>query len=174
VDREEAGEFVSVGVDIMEADRIGTFIQKDSSVIHSRSSQEGVEVSGISQAIDTHDGLEAYLWKNVSPDTDAFTSHALKTPHEGYFIRARQGVKAANPVQSCLYISTNGFAQNVHNIVVAEENSELHIITGCATAAHLTSGLHVGVSEIYIKKNARLTFTMIHDWGEKIAVGPVR
>jgi len=63
-----------------------------------------------------------------------------------------------------------GLSQNVHNIIVAEEGSELHIITGCATAAHLQSGLHVGVSEFYVKKNAKLSFTMIHYWAEEMMV----
>ncbi|MCK4619993.1 MAG: SufD family Fe-S cluster assembly protein, partial [Desulfobacterales bacterium] len=33
-------------------------------------------------------------------------------------------------------------------------------------------GLHVGVSEFYVKKGAKLIFTMIHDWGEEINVRP--
>jgi hypothetical protein len=78
----------------------------------------------------------------------------------------------AQPVQSCLYIAKQGFAQNVHNVVIAEPGADLHIITGCATAPHLTAGLHIGISEFYVKKGARLTFTMIHDWGEKVDVRP--
>ena len=60
----------------------------------------------------------------------------------------------------------------VHNIIIAEENSELHIITGCATHPMQASGLHLGVSEFYIKKGARVTFTMIHNWAPEIAVRP--
>ncbi len=172
VDRADADQFFSVGVDITESARAGTFIQKDRSVIHSRSRQEGIEILGISNALEKHSWLSEYLWKNVDPETDQFTAQARNQPHEGYFIRALPGVRSQQPVQACLYISTEGFSQNVHNIVIAEEDSDLHIITGCATAAHLTSGLHVGVSEFFVKKNARLTFTMIHDWGEKIAVRP--
>ena len=75
--------------------------------------------------------LEQYLWKNVNPDTDRFTRQGKRTsPHEGYFIRSHAGVRAPEPVQACLYIAKDNFSQNVHNIVVAEENSELHIITG--------------------------------------------
>jgi len=32
--------------------------------------------------------------------------------------------------------------------------------------------MHVGISEFFVKKGAKLTFTMIHDWGEKIYVRP--
>jgi len=172
IDPIDAKQLLDVGIDVHESLRIGTFIQEDKSVIHCKTSHEGVEVMSISQALQKHGWLSEYLWKNISPGADQFTLQAKEKPHEGYFIRALSGVKTKYPVQSCLYIAKEGFSQNVHNIVVAEEDSELHIITGCATAPHLVSGLHVGVSEFYIKKGAKLTFTMIHDWGEKINVRP--
>lgn len=172
IESTDARQLLDVGVDIHENARIGTFIQKDNSVIHCKTRQDGVEVMGISQAQEKHGWLSDYMWKNISPDTDKFTLQAKKNPHEGYFIHALAGVKTKHPVQSCLYIAKEGFSQNVHNIVVAEEDSELHIITGCTTAPHLVSGLHVGISEFYVKRGARLTFTMIHDWGKKINVRP--
>jgi Fe-S cluster assembly scaffold protein SufB len=172
IESTDAKQLLDVGVDIDENVRIGTFIQKDNSVIHCKTRQDGIEVMGISQAREKHAWLSDYIWKNISPDTDKFTLHARKNSHEGYFIHALAGVKTKDPIQSCLYIAKEGFSQNVHNVVVAEQGSELHIITGCATAPHLTSGLHIGVSEFYVKRGAKLTFTMIHDWGEKINVRP--
>ncbi|MBW2645476.1 MAG: SufD family Fe-S cluster assembly protein [Deltaproteobacteria bacterium] len=165
-------QMLKVGVDTRGKDRAGTFIQKDSSVLHCKAKQDGVEVMGISQAIKKHDWLKNYLWKGVSPDADKYTLQAKLKPTEGYFIRVLPGVKTEYPIQSCLYIAKEDSAQNVHNIVIAEEGSELHIITGCATAPHVVSGLHVGVSEFYIKKGAKLTFTMIHNWGKDVAVRP--
>ncbi len=168
----DAGKWLNTGVDIAEKDRAGTFIQKDCSVIHSQAKDQGVEVMGISAALKKHDWLKDYLWKHISPEKDKFTEAAHTRPHEGYFIRSLPGVKLAAPVQSCLYIAQEGLSQNVHNMVIAEENSEMHIITGCSTSPHLVKGLHVGVSEIFVKKGAVLHFTMIHDWGESINVRP--
>jgi uncharacterized protein len=172
IESTDAKQFLDVGIDIDENARIGTFIQKDKSVIHCKTRQDGVEVMSISQAREKHAWLSDYMWKNISPDTDKFILQAKKNSHEGYFIHALAGVKAKDPIQSCLYLAKEGLSQNVHNIVVAEQGSELHIITGCATAPHLKSGLHIGVSEFYVKRGAKLTFTMIHDWGEKINVRP--
>jgi len=172
IDPTDAKQLLDVGVDIDENARIGTFIQKDNSVIHCKTRQEGIEVMGISQAREKYPWLSNYMWKNISPDTDKFTLQAKKKSHQGYFIHALAGVKTKDPIQSCLYIAKEGFSQNVHNVVVAEQGSELHIITGCATAPHLISGLHIGISEFYVKKGAKLTFTMIHDWGGKINVRP--
>ena len=158
IESADAKQMIDVGVDTREKDRIGTFIQKDRSVIHCKTRQDGVEIMSISQAQKKHAWLCEYLWKNISADADKFTRQARDNPHEGYFIHAHPGVKVHHPVQSCLYIGQDGFSQNVHNIVIAEEESELHIITGCATAPHLTNGLHVGVSEFFVKKNATLIF----------------
>ncbi|MBU1162654.1 MAG: SufD family Fe-S cluster assembly protein [Proteobacteria bacterium] len=172
IDSSDAAKFLDVGVDTKEMARAGTFIQKDKSVIHCKTKLDGVEVMGISQARKKYEWLGDYMWKSISPDTDKFTSQAKEKPHEGYFIRSLPGVKTEHPIQACLYIAKDKFSQNVHNVVIAEEGSELHIITGCATAPHLVSGLHVGVSEFYVKKGAKLIFTMIHDWGKKVNVRP--
>jgi len=172
IDLDDAKKWLDVGIDPMERDRSGTFIQKDRSVVHCNSHQEGVEMMGISQALTAYPWLGEYVWKNISSDADPFTRNAKAHPHEGYYIRALPGVKPAHPLQACLYIAKNAFSQNVHNIVIAEEGSRLHVITGCATAPHLDSGLHIGISEFYVKKGAMLTFTMIHDWGKNINVRP--
>ena len=172
IDSSDADKLLDVGVDTKETGRAGTFIQKDKSVIHCKTKLDGVEVMSISRAREKHEWLADYMWKSISPDTDKFTAQAKENPHEGYYIRSLPGVKTEHPIQSCLYIAKDKFSQNVHNVVIAEEGSELHIITGCATAPHLVSGLHVGVSEFYVKKGAKLIFTMIHDWGEEINVRP--
>ncbi|MCD4763423.1 MAG: SufD family Fe-S cluster assembly protein [Desulfobacterales bacterium] len=172
IDSSDADKLLDVGVDTKETGRAGTFIQKDKSVIHCKTKLDGVEVMSISKAREKHEWLADYMWKSISPDTDKFTAQAKENPHEGYYIRSLPGVKTEHPIQSCLYIAKNKFSQNVHNVVIAEEGSELHIITGCATAPHLVSGLHIGVSEFYVKKGAKLIFTMIHDWGEEINVRP--
>ena len=169
---EDSEKFLDVGIDTSEDARVGTFIQKDRSVIHCRTGQPGVSVMAISQGLKTFPWLSEYLWRLIDPQTDAFTARAKAVPHEGYFIRSEKGVQVKQPVQACLYIAKEGFSQNVHNVVIAEEESNLQVITGCATSPHLVSGLHVGVSEFYVKKGAQLHFTMIHDWGEQVNVRP--
>ena len=169
---QDAAQFLNVGVDTSLTGRTGTFIQKDRSVIHSQTRQDGVVVSGISQALKKYDWLSDYLWRNIDPAADSYTTRAKSAPHEGYFIGAAPGIQVEQPVQACLYIAKEGFSQHVHNVVIAEEGSNLKVITGCATSPHLVSGLHVGVSEFYVKKGAQLYFTMIHDWGAKVNVRP--
>lgn len=152
--------------------RSGTFIQADNAPLHASVRQEGIEVMAISQALKKYDWLLEYWWRAVAVDTDKYTAHVELNPHNGYFIRALPGSKTIYPVQACLYLARARLAQNVHNIIIAEENSELHVITGCTTALREEPALHLGVSEFYIKKGAKVTFTMIHNWNPEIAVRP--
>ena len=163
---------ITVGIDAEETCRSGSFFQMDHSVILAATNQSGLEVMSTTEALKKYEWLKDYWWKAVEVDADKYTAQAELQQHHGYFLRALPGAKAEFPLQACLYMGREGMAQNVHNIIIAEEGSELHIITGCTTAQSVKSGLHVGVSEFYIKKNAKVTFTMIHNWAENVAVRP--
>jgi len=168
----ESQRWLNVGIDVSENNRAATFIQKDNSVVYSCAKTEGLEMMSIGDALKKHDWLEGYMWQLLSPDKDQFTSRSNQMPYNGYFIHSAPGAKITRPIQSCLYMAEEGSIQNIHNIIIAEEDSEMHIITGCASAHHGMSGLHLGVSEFYVKKGAVVHFTMIHDWGEKADVRP--
>jgi Fe-S cluster assembly scaffold protein SufB len=166
-------QMLSAGVILDDpSQRSGTFIQMDNAPVHFSTEQEGIEVMAVSQALEKYDWLADYLWKAVAVDSDKYTANVELSENDGYFIRALPGIKSALPVQSCLYLAQAKLVQNVHNIIIAEEGSELHIITGCATASREEPGMHIGVSEFYIKRGAKVTFTMIHSWNPEIAVRP--
>ncbi|MDI6735094.1 MAG: SufD family Fe-S cluster assembly protein [bacterium] len=165
----------TVGINPDEESRSGTFFQLDHSVILAcrKKEIEGVEVMGTPQVVEQYDWLKDYYWKAVAVDTDKYTAEAETHQHPGgYFIRTKPGVRLTLPVQACLFIGTQGLLQAVHNIIIAEENSELHIITGCTTHPQVKNGMHIGISEFYIKKGATVTFTMIHGWAEDVEVRP--
>ncbi len=157
-------ELLRVGVDPEEGERIGTFVQEDDRVVSCGIRQEGVDLLSTREALERIPEAKEYLWKALEEDT------SLGEFQNGYFIRARKGVKPIFPVQSCLYISREGMRQHVHNIVVVEEGAELHVITGCTSG--VKRGVHVGVSEFYVKKGGKLHFTMIHAWGDEVETTP--
>jgi hypothetical protein len=71
-----------------------------------------------------------------------------------------------------MYIGDDEVRQTAHNIIIAEEGSEINIITGCSTAQHVAHAAHIGVSEFYLKKNSKITFTMVHNWAKEVDVRP--
>ena len=160
------------GVDPSGKERGGSFFQQDHSVVHCRTTFDGAEIMSSSAAREKYDGLTQYWWKAMAADKDIFTRRAAEHQEHGYYMRSLPGAQVHYPLQACLYLTEDKLAQDVHNIVIAEEGSTLNIITGCATAPGVRSGLHVGVSEFFVKKGATISFTMIHNWAEEMAVRP--
>jgi len=169
----DQSRLLGVGVDLATgASRAGSFLQVNHTLLHCLSGQEDLEVLGIAEARSRHPWLEDYWWKAVPPDADKYTAQVALAGEGGYFVRALPGARATFPLQAGLYIAEEGLAQAVHNVVVVEEDAELNLITGCASALAVRRGLHVGVSELYVKRGGRLTFTMVHRWAEEVAVRP--
>ncbi|MEA4956296.1 MAG: SufD family Fe-S cluster assembly protein [Methanobrevibacter sp.] len=168
---------LKVGVDTSENERAGSFLQMDQSNIYSNSISDSIELMNLETALNKYNWLDQYLWNVVSPDADKYTAQTALREHEegtrsGYFIRSLPGTKEVFPMQACMFIGDETVMQTAHNIIIAEENSELHVITGCATGEDVSSALHVGVSEFYLKPGAKITFTMVHNWAEQVEVRP--
>ncbi|MBZ9571241.1 SufD family Fe-S cluster assembly protein [Methanobrevibacter sp. TMH8] len=168
---------LKVGVDTSENERAGSFLQMDQSNIYSSPISESIELMNLEMALDKYNWLDQYMWNVVSPDADKYTAQTALREHEegtksGYFIRSKPGTKEVFPMQACMFIGDEAVMQTAHNIIIAEENSELHVITGCATGDDVRSALHVGVSEFYLKPGSKITFTMVHNWAEQVEVRP--
>ncbi|MDD4446443.1 MAG: SufD family Fe-S cluster assembly protein [Methanothrix sp.] len=162
---------LDVGVKL-DGESSGSFVQMDQTPVIAKSLYEGVEIMDMASALEKYDFLQDYWFKLVAADADKYTADVAAAPPAGYFIRAKKGMKTVFPVKSCLYLGSSNLNQRVHNVIIAEEGSELHVITGCTTPAHVERGLHIGVSEFYIQKNAKVSFTMVHSWGKEVEVRP--
>lgn len=160
------------GIITSEEGRSGTFFQRDTKVLCAHPRQEGLEVMSTTGALKKYDWLFDYLWTGVSSDSDKYTAAVALHRTHGYFIRTLPGTKTSFPVQACLFISKKDLVQRVHNIIIAEPGSELHIITGCTTSEDIQSAMHIGISEFFVKKGAKITFTMVHSWGKEVHVRP--
>lgn len=164
---------LNVGVVPSEENRSGTFIMLNNAVSHASVKQDDeVELMSLQDAIKKYDWVKDYFWKLVKPDADKYTAMTYLQDADGYFIRAPAGKKSKMPVQTCLLIGSKQVSQTVHNIIVVEEGAQLDVITGCSTRKGVEKGLHLGISEMYVKKGATLNFTMIHNWAEQIGVRP--
>ena len=174
VGRADAKVMASLGMHVTGKDRSGTYILRDFHPLSLIVKSDQIELLPIAEALKKYDWLsERYYWKAVPPDLDRYTAQvASATEPQGYFLRVKKGAKVPFPVQACLYMARSDIAQAVHNVVILEEGSELHLITGCATRYDVSSAAHLGISEHYIGRNARLTSTMVHSWGSEVEVRP--
>jgi len=166
---------LKVGIRPDEKGRAGTYFQIDHSTVFRATQKmfEGkAEVMSTEEAFEKYDWMDDYWWKVVDVDADKYTALAEMEWDKGYFIRALEGQNITLPLQACLFISKDNLNQNVHNIIIAEPNSEMQIITGCTIHPNVQRGLHVGISEFFVKEGAKLTFTMIHNWAQNFDVRP--
>ena len=158
------------GIDIRKKDLSGTLLHIDNTTIYSKVNdlfKEQLELMDTKEALQNYQWLKDYRWKLIDPNKDEFTQKVAENFSGGYFMRILPNVEVTFPLQSCLMITKRNSEQKVHNIIIAEEGSKAHIISGCVQHHTLENTSHLGISEFYVKKGAVLNFTMIHDWNEK-------
>ncbi|MDQ1252551.1 MAG: uncharacterized protein QG646_1672 [Euryarchaeota archaeon] len=172
LDEDSKRTLLQVGVVPSEEGRSGSFLVLDNAVSHSSLKDKNVELMSTHKALEKYDWLKDYSWKLVQVDADKYTAKTYLEDADGYFVRVAAGKKAAMPVQTCLMLGSKKVTQTVHNIIVVEEEASLDIITGCTSKKGVEEGLHLGITEMYVKKGATLNFTMIHNWAEQIGVRP--
>lgn len=169
---EERVQLLRTGVELTDVEHAATFVQADASVVHCQVNMPGVEVLPIVEAMRRYDWVADHLWRLVPVDTDKFTAQTELELDNGFFIHVHSGVHMEFPIEACLYMRTHGLAQHIHNLVIVEPGASLHIITGCTVHPVVTSGLHVGISEFYVRAGGQLTSTMVHNWAKDIHVRP--
>lgn len=171
---EEIAGLDRVGFDSKgETKRSGSFLITDDKTTESESKEEDLVVMPISFALQVYDWLNDMLFSLVDRGKDKYTKEVASSKDLiGSFTYVKEGAKIEAPFQSCFFLHGQGFRQVLHNIIVLEPNSELNIITGCATGNLVSLGSHIAVTEMFVRKGAKLTYTMIHDWGSEAVVYP--
>jgi len=146
------------------------YIQINQKAIYKKYQEKGLIVIPLKKAIEENEIAKKFSWKIINPTYDKYTALTyLKGNNIGYFIYVPPNTKVDFPIYTCLILRKG--AQLVHNLVFLDENSEAHIVSGC-TIPHQTEGIHIGISEFYISKNAKASFTMLHSWSKNIHVRP--
>jgi len=168
-------EAQKAGIESNDKNRSGTYFHLDQTTVQATVNQvfEGkIELLDIKTALKKYSWLNKYMWKIVDKNKDEYTKKVAEDYSGGYFMRILPGAEVAFPLQSCMMISQKNLEQRVHNIIIAEEGSNAHIITSCLQHSTVKNASHMGISEIYVKKGATLNFTMIHQWSETTLVRP--
>jgi Fe-S cluster assembly scaffold protein SufB len=165
----------AAGIELGDKNRSGTFLHVDQSTIFSKVgelSKGKLELMDTKSALQKYPWLNDYMWKLVDKNKDEFTKKVAEDYSGGYFMRILPGEEIVFPLQSCLMITKEKFEQKVHNIIVVEEGARAHIITSCIQHFNVAKAAHLGITEIYVKKDASFNFTMVHSWSEETMVRP--
>lgn len=169
---EDEEKIENVGIEFKEEEREGTFVMVDNDDTEISLDKDGLILLPLKKAKEKYPWIKEYLWKLVDKTKDEYTQDVSSADANGYFIWAQKGYKADFPLQACFYIKSTRLKQTVHNLIIVDEGAELHIINGCASANYVKEGAHISITEMFVKKNGLLSYTMIHDWGENVLVRP--
>ncbi|MCX5723584.1 MAG: SufD family Fe-S cluster assembly protein [Nitrospirae bacterium] len=163
------------GIDSEEVGRAASYFQVDYSAIYERIQrryQGQLELMTTAEALKTYDWLRDYWWQAVAVDQDKYTAAVELAQTGGFFLRVFVGQRVKEAIQACLLVQENNISQNVHNVIIIEEGADAQLITGCTLHPRVETGLHIGVTEVFLKKGATLSETMIHNWAEGFHVRP--
>jgi len=162
------------GIDVKEERVGGTYFQLDFDVLRAKLAKDfkraGVYLMSVEEALTEFEWARNYYWKALPVDTDKYTAITELKGSHGYFIYVPPKVKVSKPLQTCLFIHKDSVAQAIHNIVIVDEGGELNLLTACSALP--VKALHIGITEFYVKRNAKLTFTMVHFWSPTLHVRP--
>jgi len=175
VPHEILAEASKAGLEANEENRAGTLLHVDQDTIYAKVNEffKGkIEIMDTKEALRKYPYLSDYMWRLIDKEKDEFTKKVAEDFSGGYFMRILPNVEVTFPLQSCLMITRSESEQRVHNIVIAEEGSNAHLITSCVQHGAAGNASHLGISEFYVKKNATLNFTMVHNWTEHTLVRP--
>jgi Fe-S cluster assembly scaffold protein SufB len=164
-------DFDSIGRVGVDLGAKALYLQVDQSYFKYISRIPGVEVYRLEDFIENNfDEAKEYVWRLIRPSTDKYVAIAALKGMGGYFIRVKKNTKVEDPIMACLFISSKGL-QAPHNVVIVEDGAEATVYTGCTIAPEVI-GLHVGLSEFYVGRNAKLRFVMVHSWNRVAHVRP--
>lgn len=176
-DEREASLIVGIRDD--ESYRSGTYFQYDKDAIYLHYTDllrehlpKGLIVTDLIEAIKRYPWLRRYWFRTCPLNLDKYTAFVGAHETAGAFVWAQKGAIVPYPIQACLFMRTSRMVQVPHNILIAEPNSSMHIITGCTIHPACTNATHVACTEIYVKSHAEVTWTMIHSWKSDFHIRP--
>ncbi len=152
----------------------GVYLQVDENVIRRaviRALEEkGVILLDLEEALDELPEAKRAYWSAFKGRLDGALKRAKELEEHGVVLYVPREVKVDLPVQACFLISKRGFEQVVHNLIIVGDEAELTINTACAAIAGET--LHLGVTEMFVGRRAKLSYVMVHGWVSTSRVNP--
>ena len=153
-------------------EKAGSFIQYDEDDIFyevEKRYRGKIEILPMDRAIEKYRFVRENMGKLIR--MDRYAKKAFEERTGGYFLRIRKNRVVDEPILTCMILRRE-IEQKPWNMVVVEEGSKAMVYTGCSAAAFLGRAWHIGATEFFIGRNARLDYVMIHVWPKTLEVRP--
>ena len=156
---------------------LGTTIQENNQMIYKAIradlEKKGVIVEEMNKAVKRFPWLKEYFFKIFPTNENALTAYHSKNWDNGVFVYAGKNARMTAPLHAFFLLNESSFAQTPHSIIIADEGSEIHIVEGCTAPVLIKNSLHVGGTEIFVKKSAKVFLTKLQNWPKYVHTRPL-
>lgn len=131
--------------------------------------RKGVVLLPMEEAVQKYPELVKQYFSRVFPVADhkfAALHYALWSG--GAFLYVPPGVRVRQPIEAFFFIGSSLEAQFEHTLIVADENSSVEFIEGCAAPILHSFSFHDGMVEIYAHRGSRVHFYTVQNWSRDI------
>jgi len=162
---------------IPEAERnflAGNGIMYQSEVIYERMkdqlAKQGVIFMSMDEAVRKYPNIiqKYFMTRCVPPTYHKFAALNGAVWSGGTFLYVPKGVKVSMPVQVYYLVDHPSMGQFEHTIIIAEDDASVEYIEGCSAPMYVKGGLHAGVVEVFVGRNARVRATTIQNWSKNM------
>ncbi len=131
--------------------------------------RQGVVLTSLETALKEHETLvrDHFMKGAIAVDENRLTALHASLWSGGVFIYVPRNVEVEMPVQLLFRFLSQGHGCYPHVLIVADENSSLTVVENSGSDA-VASGLHIAVTEVYVKRGARVRFASVHLFQESV------
>ncbi|MCC6009861.1 MAG: Fe-S cluster assembly protein SufB [Fervidicoccaceae archaeon] len=131
--------------------------------------EKGVIMLPMEEAVNKYPDLVKSYFTRVFP----FSEHKYAALHAalwsgGVFVYVPKNVKIKQPIEAFFLIGSAMEGQFEHTLIVADENSYIHFIEGCAAPIYKGYSFHDGMVELYAHRGAHIKFSTIQNWSSNV------
>ncbi|ASJ14186.1 SUF-like minimal system protein SmsB [Thermococcus radiotolerans] len=156
----------------------GLAVQTDTGVIYNEFLKEwekkGLIVLPMEEAVKRYpDVVKQHFLQMFRTDESKLTAYHTAVWNGGIFLYVKEGLKVPFPLHLFFLIQESALAQAPHIIIIAEPNSEFHLIEGCTAPVLVKHSLHLDMTEAYIRDGAKAQLTVLQNWPEYVHTRPM-
>ncbi len=178
-ERREAEKLLdNLGVSESEKELLlGMTVQENNQMIYKAIREDlakrGVIIEEMNIAVKKFPWLRDYFFKIFPVNENALTAYHARNWNNGVFVYVKKGARFTAPIHAFFLLNESQFAQTPHSIIIADEGSEVHFVEGCTAPLLMKESLHVGGTEIFVKKGARVYVTKLQNWPKHVHTRPL-
>ena len=168
-----------LGIDEVEQKYIaGLAVQTDTGIIYNEFLREwekkGLIVLPMEEAVKRYpDIVKRHFLQMFRADESKMAAYHTAVWNGGIFLYVKEGLRIPFPLHLFFLIQESALAQAPHIIIIAEKDTEFHLIEGCTAPVLVKHSLHLDMTEAYVHDGSKVQLTVLQNWPEYVHTRPM-